>query len=366
MKNNQEPIQMDVAIIGSIQGLDELAHWFTSMPIPKCNVREWDTLDSFLEIHPSGFSGMIVLCGDAIPSSELEWRRLHLLHPASCCLGAGRDASSSGMVSIVDPADPAPCIVPALSEMLVHRLSTRPRNSYAFNNYIIGKIIHGLNNRFLSLSGGVQMLRMMLKGNDEALEILDQLKSQNDQAIDMVMQIRGKNQRGMAHSIPGDVLMLIQDALAHWNDVLINAAVQVSIELDDIPFLEIGEEAEDLWLCLGILLQNAAEVMKDAKKRILTLSIKSSVFTSEPPCVFGSPTAGNYLTVRVSDSGGGIWSQDPKIIFEPGFSTHGSEHGYSLSIVRDFFRRNGRYLDVATDFESGTAFELGFPIPQNV
>lgn len=358
-----EDLKLRVELVGNSPSIDSVAAWLDDLVIPDVQVSASDTLDQFSEKHPACFEGIVVIDANEFPDNELDWKNLEFLHPSSEFIVCDWDrdiAPFSGVIEL-DSSQNHEHLLTIIRKCLLYNLVHRPHNQYAFNNYIIGKLIHGLNNRFLSISGSVQMLKFQIQNNPDVTETLDQLKKQNDHAIDMVMQIRGKNIRGFSRPIPHQVLDILKDSLRFWIPLITENDVKIIFSLEE-PVQLTESENEELWICLGVIIQNAAQVMRESKNKVLSISIQSQLFQSEPPRIFGNPKPGKFLTIRIKDTGGGIWSQDPKLIFESNFSMMGEEHGFALTLVKDFCSRNGRYLDVVTDFESGASFEIGLPI----
>ena len=358
-----EDLNLCMELVGKSPSIDSVASWVQNLMIPNVEVMHSDTLSQFKEKYSACFQGIVIIVATELPENELDWKNLEFLHPSAEFLVCewDRDIAPFNGLNELESGQNQEHILPVIRKCLLNNLVHRPHNQYAFNNYIIGKLIHGLNNRFLSISGSVQMLKFQIQDNPEVTETLDQLKKQNDHAIDMVMQIRGKNIRGFSSPIPNQVLDILKDSLSFWIPLITENDVKIKFSLEE-PIHLIESENEELWICLGIIIQNAAQVMRESKKRILSISVQSQLFQSEPPRIFGNPKPGKFLTIRIMDTGGGIWSQDPKLIFESNVSMMGEEHGFALTIVKDFCSRNGRYLDVVTDFESGASFEIGLPI----
>jgi signal transduction histidine kinase len=355
---------LKLELIGSSPTLAQVEKWVSELSFPAIEIGHCQDLSGFQTKYPYGHSGIILLSGDLVPANELDWKKLELKFAASSFVVADWDRDShpyEGLFEVPSIKEISSVLWPLLNHHCYSFPAEQLQNSYAFNAHIIGKIIHGLNNRFLSISGNVQMLNNQIGEHPGMLSVLDELRKNNNTVNDMVQQIRGKNTREFASAFPHDLLSLLKNSLSFWHRNLKDSRVQVHVDMEEI--VHVSEQYnEDLWICLGILIQNAAEVMRDSKRRILKIDISSQVYQSVPPSVFGSPALGKFITLRFADTGGGIWCQDPRLIFEPHFSTKGEGHGFALSLVKEFCSRNGRYLDVVTDFESGAAFEIGLPV----
>ena len=233
---------------------------------------------------------------------------------------------------------------------------------YSYRNYIAGKIIHDLNNRFLSISGGLQMLKMQHTSDSAVSKNVDRIKSQNDGAVDLALQLRQLNERQFSKELGPWVFDTLRDCLGYFS--VRNPGQTIRIEVgDDVNVIIDNIDHRYLWVALSILLENAAESIESAPGGEITLFIKKINSNPSKECLFGEYQGGDYLEIVICDSGVGLPVEDPGLLFNPEFTTKGDGHGYSLSAVRDFSRREGRYLyvEVHNTQPKTTCFTLGIP-----
>ena len=74
-------------------------------------------------------------------------------------------------------------------------------------------------------------------------------------------------------------------------------------------------------------------------------------------------TPGDYVTVTVSDMGGGMPEHVRARIFEPFFTTKalGQGSGLGLSMVHGFVRQSGGHTSVERTMDEGTSIALHLP-----
>jgi DNA-binding LacI/PurR family transcriptional regulator/CheY-like chemotaxis protein len=110
------------------------------------------------------------------------------------------------------------------------------------------------------------------------------------------------------------------------------------------------------------LICNAFEAIPDDGR--VTLSA-SRARVEAPLHAFETIDPGDYVTIRVTDSGDGVSVQELHRIFEPFFSTKRTdEHsgsGLGLAIVHGVIKEHDGFVDVTSRPGSGTAFTLYFP-----
>jgi two-component system NtrC family sensor kinase len=75
-------------------------------------------------------------------------------------------------------------------------------------------------------------------------------------------------------------------------------------------------------------------------------------------------TSGEFVTVAVSDTGGGIPSEHLNRIFDPFYTTKpvGEGTGLGLSISFGIVERHGGTITVETEMNKGTSFTVRLPI----
>jgi signal transduction histidine kinase len=75
----------------------------------------------------------------------------------------------------------------------------------------------------------------------------------------------------------------------------------------------------------------------------------------------GSPLLGDYVRVRVSDSGVGMSADVLRQVFDPFFTTKKSGTGLGIPQVCAFMRQVGGHLSVGSEQGVGTNLDLFFP-----
>jgi len=120
-------------------------------------------------------------------------------------------------------------------------------------------------------------------------------------------------------------------------------------------------EAAVVNLCL-----NARDAMPEGGR--LTIATANAVFDEDFVRSHSGARPGEYVAIRVSDTGTGIPAAVVDHIFEPFFTTKeaGRGTGLGLSMVYGFVKQSHGYIAVETEEGRGTTFSLYLPLGQPV
>ena len=110
------------------------------------------------------------------------------------------------------------------------------------------------------------------------------------------------------------------------------------------------------------LVSNAAEAMPDGGT--VTIATRNQ-YLDRPIQGYDEVREGDYIILSVTDTGQGIATADMKRIFEPFYTKKAmgrSGTGLGLSVVWGTVKDHNGYIDVRSEKEKGTRFDLYFPV----
>ncbi|WP_310486995.1 response regulator [Chamaesiphon sp. VAR_69_metabat_338] len=222
-------------------------------------------------------------------------------------------------------------------------------------------IAHDLNNVLTPIVSVAQLLPLRLPDIDDRTQsLLAILESSARRGADLIGQIlsfaqgiEGKHVTIQPHHLLVDILKIVEQTLPK------------SIEIDRyVP--------ADLWLVSGDLTQlhqvlmNLCVNARDAMPQGGTLSIEAANLSIDPASarIPLDAQAGNYVEVTITDTGTGIAPQLLDRIFDPFFTTKeiGKGTGLGLSAVIGIIKSHGGFLDVRTQVNRGTQFQVYLPV----
>jgi len=212
---------------------------------------------------------------------------------------------------------------------------------------VISGIAHELNNPLAAVVAHAQLLRRHhLPGDTE-----ESAKAMEDSALRasrVVQSLLAFARRQTPQRGPVTINQVVQDTLALQAALLRADNIQLALELaPDLP--PVFGDAYQLQQVLLNLLNNAHRAMAHAPLRRLTIATEVN---------------GEYLHLRVQDSGVGISEENLGRIFEPFFTTRevGQGTGLGLSVCHGIIQDHGGAIRVSSQVGVGTEFVVDLPV----
>ncbi|PHQ79723.1 MAG: hypothetical protein COB66_06300 [Coxiella sp. (in: Bacteria)] len=231
----------------------------------------------------------------------------------------------------------------------------------------VGRLAAGIardfNNSLEGIKGNAEFLKKSNLGNADQLKKIDVILNVTQQAAVLVRQLLGFSQKGQYERENIDVNKIIN-------------TVSTLLESADEKNIIIRRKLEDdLWAMSGDFSQINQAVMNvginalDAMHRggELSFTTRNLVLDKEFCKTHTKLRPGDYILIRITDTGVGISSDIIDQIFEPFVTTKevGKGTGLGLSVVYGITRNHGGVVTVYSDGESGSTFSLYFPRSMN-
>jgi len=225
---------------------------------------------------------------------------------------------------------------------------------------LTGGVAHDFNNLLGIVMGNIELMREGLEPDSEQHEFADQILSATERGASLTRQLLTFSRRQMLSPV---VLNLV-DLLSGIEDLLKttvgeNTVVRVSSGLDIWPCLLDPKQFENAILNLTI---NAKDAMPAGGTLEYTLSNVPMTKTSHLQ-VLGGNASGDYVCLRVSDTGAGMSGDVVTQAFDPFFSTKepGKGTGLGLSMVFGFVKQSGGLVGIESELGCGTTVSLYLP-----
>jgi PAS domain S-box-containing protein len=221
---------------------------------------------------------------------------------------------------------------------------------------LAGGIAHDLNNALAPIMMSLGMLRMQYPTESQMLEMVE---ARTKRCADMVRQLLN-----FARGAVGERVTLQPARLIQEMESLMKASfpknIQILVKCDPTLPNVLGD-ATQLHQVLMNLCVNARDAMSDGG----TLTVAAQPISFDDANAKSIPEAkpGNYLLLRVSDTGTGMTPEIQDRIFEPFFTTKAQDKGtgLGLSTVMGIVKGHGGFLKVYSQPGQGSTFSVYLP-----
>ena len=221
-------------------------------------------------------------------------------------------------------------------------------------------IAHDFNNMLTIIAGYSDLLISHMGDENPLINEVQAIKQASDRAAALTSQLSTFGRRqGLQHSTVD-----LNAAVEHARDMLRRMIGEdIHLEIDLQPGLHcIQTDPGQLDQALVNLIANARDAMPEGGR----LRIETAVLALDRPLAnhFLDFAPGEYVRLRVADSGKGIDDDDLNRIFEPFYTTKdsGKGTGLGLSMVYSLVDQSNGQIDVTSRASEGTAFDLYFPL----
>jgi two-component system, NtrC family, sensor kinase len=220
---------------------------------------------------------------------------------------------------------------------------------------LTGGVAHDFNNLLMIVSGTVERLRRQIAGEKER-QLLDTITTATERGESLTRQLLAFSRRQMLQPSVID----LAERLPEIKDML-SRSLRGDIEIQlGVPRRTCSVKVDPNELELALL--NLAFNARDAMPSGGTLTI-----TAKPVLMRGKASEeglnGEFVAIRVADTGTGIPLDVLPRVFEPFFTTKevGKGTGLGLSQVYGFARQSGGAATITTSARHGTAVTLFLP-----
>jgi two-component system, NtrC family, sensor kinase len=220
---------------------------------------------------------------------------------------------------------------------------------------LTGGVAHDFNNLLMIVSGTVQRLRRHVAGDKER-QLLDTITTATQRGGSLTRQLLAFSRRQMLQPSVID----LAERLPEIKEMLsrsLRGDIEIRVAVPRRPCM-VKVDPNEFELALLNLAFNA----RDAMPKGGTLTI-----TAKPVLMRGKASeeglSGDFVAIRIADTGTGIPPDALPRVFEPFFTTKevGKGTGLGLSQVYGFARQSGGAASIATSARRGTAVTLFLP-----
>lgn len=229
---------------------------------------------------------------------------------------------------------------------------------------LAGGIAHDFNNILTAIIGYGNVLMMKLSENDPLRVYVEQILAASERAATLTQNILTFARKQPAIK----KLVNLNEVVEHISKMLIriigeHIEYRTSFQERELNILADPIQIEQI-------LMNLASNARDAMRAGGILSIETMHFLMDEEFIKnnGFGKAGEYVLLKVSDTGCGMDEYTKTHLFEPFFTTKetGKGTGLGLSIVYGIVKSNDGFLKVESEEGKGTVFFIYFPLTRRL
>ena len=224
---------------------------------------------------------------------------------------------------------------------------------------LAGGIAHDLNNALTAIAGYAELALGEVGSDHAARADVEEIRRAAERAGSVTRQLLAFSRKQLLEPRVFDLNETIA-AIARLLSRLLGADVEVQTRLSDsaLPVLGDPGQVEQAVINLAV---NARDAMPGGGRLVLATAretIDAGFARSHLPIA-----PGDYVVLRVTDSGHGMPRETQAHIFEPFFTTKavGKGTGLGLSMVYGTLKQIGGFIFVDSEVGRGTTFGLYFP-----
>jgi nitrogen-specific signal transduction histidine kinase/ActR/RegA family two-component response regulator len=223
---------------------------------------------------------------------------------------------------------------------------------------LAGGIAHDLNNLLAPMMMSVDLLRETCTDQD-SLDLLRTLQVSASRGADLVQQVLSFARGVEGERVPVSPVLLVRELQKIIRDSF-PKSVRVVVSHDDGLWSVLGDPTQLHQVLLNLCI-NARDAMPDGGE--LSIAVENAevddVYAAHNP----DARVGDYVVIRLSDTGVGISPAVRDRIFEPFFSTKdvGRGTGLGLSTSMAIVRSHGGFISLYSEPGSGTTFRVFLP-----
>ena len=224
---------------------------------------------------------------------------------------------------------------------------------------LTGGIAHDFNNLLTGITGSLEVLQLRLAQGRaaEAAKYVEAAQGAARRAASLTHRLLAFSRRQALDAKVTDVNALV-DGLTELIGRTVGAAITMRVQAapDLWPTLVDPNQLENALLNLCI---NARDAMPHGGE----LGIATANATVQASAGPDTLAAGDYVVLRVSDTGVGMSGETIARAFDPFFTTKpmGQGTGLGLSMIYGFARQSGGRIDIASSPGAGTTMTLYLP-----
>lgn len=343
----------DRDVVSDVTWVNDAGFWLPDLPPGTHEVPRQAWIDS---VHPEDSAAILAKIEEAINGGQDFWEGEYRLRRHDGAYVPVRERASILRNSIGEPVRMIGNMVD-LSEQKALEAQLRQSQRLDAVGQLTGGIAHDFNNLLTVILGNAETLADTLPADQSSATMARQILVASERAAALTQHLLA-----FARKQPLSPGVFDANEIIEGMRMLIERSITPAITLELDLAENLGAVSVDRAMFESALL-NLCVNARDAMVGGGTLRIETSPATLTGSTDPDAPQAGEYLRVRVSDTGKGMDDATLAQVFEPFFTTKpvGAGSGLGLSMVHGFVHQSGGQVRIQSDLGAGTTVELLLP-----
>ncbi len=224
---------------------------------------------------------------------------------------------------------------------------------------LAGGVAHDFNNLLTAISGHCDLLMLRYDPDDPDYADLDQINQNANRAASLVGQLLAFSRKQNLQLEVLDMRDTLAD-LTHLLNRLVGAQINLTLSHDP-KLMSVHADRRQIEQVIMNLVVNARDAI-DGTGDIL-IETRNAKLQGDLERDRVVVPRGDYVLVKVTDSGAGIAKDKVNKVFEPFFTTKktGEGTGLGLSTAYGIVKQSGGFIFVDSEIGKGTVFSIYFP-----
>lgn len=222
---------------------------------------------------------------------------------------------------------------------------------------LAGGIAHEYNNVLTSLVGYNDLVKMHSREPDQVMRFARKTDPLLSRLSLLTSQLLAYSRGGTYKTQPVLLKSLIDNALVKFQNQL-QGPIRLSVHYENETISVIGD-MDQLQQVITAVIINAREAIEDQGD--IEIEVKKIYIEDIIKGTVSDLTPGDYVIVKVRDSGYGMDQETKERIFEPFFSTKFQGRGLSMAAVHGILENHKGDIIVESQYNAGTTVTIFFP-----